>query len=86
MFVKGQFMFVRNAALVSSVFSALVLLTTTAVHAQRLPGGVHPEHYGLTLTPDLKSATFSGEETIDLLLAVFFTTKRERSFLSWGVS
>jgi aminopeptidase N len=68
LFVKGQFMFVRNAALVSSVFSALVLLTTTAVHAQRLPGGFHPEHYGLTLTPDLKSATFSGEETIDLVL------------------
>ncbi len=58
-------MFGRNAAL---VFSALVLLTTTAVQAQRLPGGVHPEHYGLKLTPDLKAATFSGEETIDVVL------------------
>src|SRR5277367_5010828 len=58
-------MFVRNAAL---AFSAFVLLLTTGVRAQRLPGGVHPVHYALTLTPDLKAATFSGEETIDLVL------------------
>jgi aminopeptidase N/puromycin-sensitive aminopeptidase len=45
------------------VFSAI-----TAVQAQRLPGGVHPEHYSLTLTPDLKAATFAGEETIDVVL------------------
>src|SRR5277367_4886109 len=58
-------MFVRNAAL---AFSAFVLLLTTGVRAQRLPGGVHPVHYALTLTPDLKAATFSGEETIDVVL------------------
>jgi aminopeptidase N len=45
------------------IFSAI-----TAVQAQRLPGGVHPEHYSLTLTPDLKAATFAGEETIDVVL------------------
>ena len=61
-------MFVRNAAVVVSAFSALVLLTATAAQAQRLPGGVHPEHYALTLTPDLKAATFRGEETIDVVL------------------
>ncbi len=37
-----------------------------AAHAQRLPKTVIPEHYSLTLTPDLKAATFTGEETIDV--------------------
>jgi aminopeptidase N/puromycin-sensitive aminopeptidase len=39
-----------------------------SVLAQRLPAGVRPEHYSLTLTPDLRAATFSGEETIDVIL------------------
>jgi aminopeptidase N len=60
--------------------SALILLATTAftaanvAHAQRLPGGVHPEHYALTLTPDLKAATFTGTEYIDLTLDAPSTT------------
>ncbi|MGE5322053.1 MAG: M1 family metallopeptidase [Actinomycetota bacterium] len=36
--------------------------------AQRLPGGVAPEHYDLSFSPDLKNATFSGVETIDVRL------------------
>jgi aminopeptidase N len=36
--------------------------------AQRLPQTVKPEHYSLWLTPDLKAATFAGEETIDVTL------------------
>ena len=36
--------------------------------AQRLSQDVIPEHYSLVLTPDLKAATFSGVETIDVTL------------------
>src|ERR1700722_17853046 len=50
------------------VLAALAFTTTTAVEAQRLPGGVRPEAYKLTLTPDLKAATFTGSETIDVVL------------------
>jgi len=38
------------------------------VEAQRLPGGVRPEHYAMTITPDLQAATFTGSETIDVVL------------------
>jgi len=37
--------------------------------AERLPQTVRPEHYTLTLTPDLKAATFSGVETIEVTIA-----------------
>jgi aminopeptidase N len=50
------------------VLSALLFTTNFAAKAQRLPGGVLPEHYALTLTPDLHAATFSGEETLDVFL------------------
>src|ERR1700722_9827832 len=48
----------------------LLLSGCTAVNgfAQRLPQTVHPEHYSLTLTSNLKDATFTGEETIDVAL------------------
>src|ERR1017187_1427149 len=39
------------------------------VEAQRLPGGVRPVHYSLTITPDLGKATFAGSETIEVVLA-----------------
>ncbi len=55
----------RSTAL---ALSTLVLIANFVAQAQRLPAGVHPEHYRLTLTPDLQAATFSGEETIDVLL------------------
>jgi aminopeptidase N/puromycin-sensitive aminopeptidase len=44
------------------------------VEAQRLPGGVRPEHYSLTIAPDLKAATFAGSETIEVVLDAPTTT------------
>jgi aminopeptidase N/puromycin-sensitive aminopeptidase len=46
----------------------LVFVGGMSAWAQRLPGGVRPEHYSLTITPDLKAATFSGSETIEIEL------------------
>jgi aminopeptidase N/puromycin-sensitive aminopeptidase len=52
-----------------SLFAAVLTFTFAAtLTAQRLPGSVHPDHYSLALTPDLKAATFAGTETIDLTL------------------
>lgn len=42
--------------------------STSYANAQRLPSTVIPEHYRLTLTPDLKNAAFSGSESIDVVL------------------
>jgi aminopeptidase N/puromycin-sensitive aminopeptidase len=49
--------------------AAFILLFPVTASAERLPQTVRPEHYTLTLTPDLKAATFTGIETIDVNLA-----------------
>ncbi len=55
--------------LVRSLTVSLTLLPAfSLVLAQRLPSVAHPQHYTLQLAPDLKAATFTGEETIDLTL------------------
>jgi aminopeptidase N/puromycin-sensitive aminopeptidase len=61
-------MFVRRVHSLSSlaVVSMAVLFWGSSAHAQRLPGGVVPEHYSLALTPDLKAATFTGTESIGI--------------------
>jgi aminopeptidase N/puromycin-sensitive aminopeptidase len=46
----------------------LVFVGGVGAWAQRLPGGVRPEHYSLTITPDLAKATFAGSETIEVVL------------------
>jgi len=56
----------RNVAHFSIVSALLVMGTICPAGAQRLPNTVVPEHYTLTLTPDLKAATFSGVESIDV--------------------
>ena len=51
------------------VFTVLLLAGFPILSsAQRLPSNVRPEHYALHLTPDLKAATFTAEETIDVVL------------------
>jgi aminopeptidase N len=53
-----------------STASALAFLVASwlPLCAQRLPSTVIPEHYALNLTPELKSATFAGTETIDVMV------------------
>ncbi len=48
------------------VFACLFFTVSRHATAQRLPSTVIPTHYTLKLTPDLKAATFSGEEAIDV--------------------
>ena len=52
-----------------SVLAAFFFLFPITASAERLPQTVRPEHYSLMLTPDLKAATFTGVETIDVTLA-----------------
>ncbi len=52
----------------AAVSLAAMLLSQVSLHAQRLPTSVRPDHYKLTLTPDLKKATFTGDEFIDVTL------------------
>ena len=42
-----------------------IALAATA-RAQRLPETVLPEHYQITFAPDLKAATFTGDETVQV--------------------
>jgi aminopeptidase N len=55
-------------SILRSALSAAVLavLCLAAVTAQRLPTNVVPTHYTLTLAPDLKTATFTGVEKIEV--------------------
>jgi aminopeptidase N/puromycin-sensitive aminopeptidase len=59
----------RAAFAASMAFLSLLLVSASPAHAQRLSQSVRPEHYTLDLTPDLKAATFSGVESIDVTLA-----------------
>jgi aminopeptidase N/puromycin-sensitive aminopeptidase len=52
-----------------ALMAALGCVFLTPASAERLPQSVRPEHYALALTPDLKAATFTGVESIDVTLA-----------------
>jgi aminopeptidase N/puromycin-sensitive aminopeptidase len=47
---------------------ACTIILSGFSYAQRLSDDVVPEHYQLTLTPDLTNATFTGSEKIDVLV------------------
>ena len=59
----------RAAFAASAALLCIFLASASPANAARLPQTVRPEHYALTLTPDLKAATFSGFETIDVTVA-----------------
>jgi len=46
----------------------LFLIAPRAFFAQRLPATVVAAYYMLTLAPDMKAATFSGEATVDVMV------------------
>lgn len=60
-----------RAGRVGAVLALILLITAsgTVLRAQRLPGGVIPVHYDLTVSPNLSAATFAGEETIRVRLS-----------------
>src|SRR6476646_8628267 len=59
---------VRHSLFVCTI-AAFTFALSGSLQAQRLPTTVRPQHYALTLTPDLNAATFTGSETIDVTLA-----------------
>ncbi len=56
----------RTLVLAAAAFGFLLLATVQPSSAQRLPTTVFPERYALKLAPDLKTATFTGVESIDV--------------------
>ena len=46
--------------------AAALLLAALPLSAARLPTSVIPDHYAITITPDLVAEKFSGQETIDV--------------------
>jgi aminopeptidase N len=58
---------VASMRMISAAILALLLAPAAAL-AQRLPAGVVPLHYDLTITPDLAAAKFTGQVTIRVRL------------------
>src|SRR5688500_11724454 len=58
-----------NPMRISSIVTAVLLLSATGAAAQRLPAHVAPIHYDVAVTPNLAAATFAGQETIRVRLA-----------------
>ncbi len=59
-------LFARRAFCAAIVIACVSLIPISPAGAQRLPTNVIPTHYTLKLAPDLKTATFTGSEKIDV--------------------
>ena len=64
--MKDSMRILPTRFLPATLLIALALLSAPFAIAQRLPQTVKPEHYTLSLAPDLKTATFTGRESIDV--------------------
>jgi aminopeptidase N len=64
--MKFSYPFSSLRAAFAAVAALACIVPAASLHAQRLPSTVVPDHYTLTLTPDLKAATFTGVESIDV--------------------
>src|ERR1035441_9428048 len=58
-----------RTVIATTALISFFVLSSSSLRSQRLPQTVRPEHYTLRLTPDLKAATFSGQESIEVMLA-----------------
>ena len=58
-----------RSRLTPAILACTLLATCLAAGAQRLPAGVTPTHYALTVTPDIAAAAFTGLEKIDVTIA-----------------
>ena len=67
--MRSQHFPILSGAVFLSALCCLAIAGANSADAQRLPTTVRPDHYTLSLTPDLKAATFSGKETIEVTLS-----------------
>ena len=58
--------YVCRAACSAIFLIVFIFSAAPSARAQRLPSTVVPTHYALTFTPDLKAATFTGAESIEV--------------------
>ena len=65
---SGCFLPHARAACAALLLLLLASVAFQSASAQRLPDTVLPTHYAISLEPDLKAATYSGNETIDVVL------------------
>src|SRR5580704_530537 len=65
---SGCFLPHARAACAALLLLLLASVAFQSASAQRLPDTVLPMHYAISLEPDLKAATYSGNETIDVVL------------------